>query len=314
MKQDLTSAGPACFQRLYRAPCLLLTLAVFFWAVNSIVGRYMRLSVPPIGLAFWRWAGASLLLLPFALSHLRRDFDRLRRHLGLLLALSLTGVAMFNTLLYTGLQTTTAINAFLIQSLMPVLIMLLSFFLFRERISMLQGIGVLLSLAGVTTVIARGDFAVLAGLSAGRGDLLIFVAVIGYAVYSVLLRRLPSGLHPLSFLAFTFVAGSLMLLPFYLHESFTVRAMSLNLPTLLTVAYVIIFPALVSYFCYNRGVALIGANRAGLFIHLIPVFGTIMAVLLLGETFYRYHVVGFCLVFTGIALTLYRPAANRDRD
>ncbi len=302
------SRYPVRLERLYRAPYLLLTMAVFFWAVNSVVGRYMRLSVPPVGLAFWRWAGASLLLLPFALSQLRRDLGLVRRHLGLLLALALTGVAMFNTLLYTGLQTTTALNAFLIQSLMPVMIMLLSFFGFREKISLLQGVGVLLSLAGVVTVIARGDFAVLASLSARRGDLLIFIAVIGYAVYSVLLRRLPAGLHPLSFLLFTFVAGSLMLLPFYLYESFTVKAMSLNFPTLLTVAYVVIFPALVSYFCYNRGVELVGANRAGLFIHLIPVFGTVMAVLFLGEAFHRFHAVGFILVFSGIGLTLYRPA------
>jgi len=299
-------ARPFLLDRLYRAPGLLLTLAVFFWALNSVIGRAMRLTVPPVGLAFWRWAGASLLLLPWALPHLHRDLSRIRRHLGLLLLLSLTGVAMFNTLLYTGLQTTEALNAFLVQSLMPVLIMLFSFLCFRERISFLQGVGVLLSLAGVTLVIARGDFGLLLTLSANRGDLLIFIAVIGYALYSVLLRRLPSGLHPLSFLAFTFVVGTLMLLPFYLYESFTVRALSLDLPTLLTVAYVVIFPALVSYFCYNRGVELLGANRAGLFIHLIPVFGTIMAILFLGETFFWFHGVGFILVFAGIGLTLYR--------
>jgi drug/metabolite transporter (DMT)-like permease len=302
------SRRKALWERLYHAPWLLLTLAVFFWAVNSVVGRGMREVVPPIGLAFWRWAGASLLLLPFALSPLRRDRALIRRHLPLLLLLSLTGVAMFNTLLYTGLQTTTALNAFLVQSLMPVLIMLFSFLFFRERISFLQGLGVLLSLAGVTTVIARGDPGGLLSLSGSRGDLLIFIAVIGYALYSVLLRRLPAGLHPLSFLAFTFVAGTLMLLPFYLYESLQVRALSLNLPTLLTVAYVVIFPALVSYFCYNRGVELAGANRAGLFIHLIPVFGTIMAILFLGETFFWFHGLGFGLVFSGIGLTLYRAA------
>jgi drug/metabolite transporter (DMT)-like permease len=297
---------PGLAGRFYRNPYLLLTLAVFFWALNSVLGRYMRAEVPPIGLAFWRWAGASLLLLPFAGRRLYRQRRLIYRHLPLLLFLSLTGVAMFNTLLYTGLQTTTALNAFLVQALMPVLIMFFSFLLFRERITWLQGVGVVFSLVGVIGVIARGDFAILVALAVNRGDLLILVAVIGYALYTVTLRRLPQELHPLSFLAFTFVAGTLMLLPFYLHEHFHVKSLQLNLPTLSTVAYVVIFPALVSYFCYNRGVELLGANRAGLFIHLIPVFGTIMAILFLGEVFRWYHGIGFLLVFAGILLTLFR--------
>ncbi len=292
------------FRRLYANPYLLLTMAVFFWSVNSIVGRFMRLDVPPIALSFWRWVGASILISYFAWPKVKEDWPIIRKDLPLLLLLALTGIAMFNTLLYTGLQSTVALNGFLIQSTMPVLIMLFSFFFFRDKINHLQGIGVLLSLAGVVIVIARGDLEVLRSLSLNRGDILIFIAAIGYAVYSVLLRKRPI-LHPLSFIAFTFVTGTLMLLPLYLWEALTVKMLTFNTPTMLTIAYVAIFPSIISYFCYNRGIELIGANRAGLFIHLMPVFGTIMAIVFLGETFFWFHGVGIVMIFSGIVMTLW---------
>ncbi len=293
------------FQRLYNAPYLLLTAAVFFWSVNSIVGRFMRLDVPPVALSFWRWAGASILIIYFAWPKMKEDWPVIssRRHLPLLLLLALTGVAMFNTLLYSGLHSTIAINAFLIQSLMPVLIMLFSFLVFRDKITIFQGVGVALSLFGVIMVIARGDLDVLLSLALNRGDVLILIAVIGYAVYSILLRQRPE-LHPLSFIGFTFISGAIMILPLYLWESFTVKALSLTGPTLLTIAYVAVFPSIVSYFCFNRGVELIGANRAGLFIHLAPVFGTIMAILFLGESFFWFHGIGIVMIISGILLTL----------
>ncbi|MBN2707352.1 MAG: DMT family transporter [Deltaproteobacteria bacterium] len=290
-------------RRLFSLPYLLLPLAVFFWSLNSIVGRYMRLEVPPVALSFWRWAGASILILPFAWRYLQKDWPVIRKHLPLLLLLALTGVAMFNTLLYSGLQTTIALNAFLIQSTMPVLIMLFSFLFFRDRINPLQGLGVALSLTGVVMVIARGDLELLFSLSLNRGDVLIFIASIGYAFYSVMLRWRPR-LHPLSFIAFTFVAGTLMLLPLYLWESVNVRSINFNSQTLLTIAYVAIFPSIISYFCYNRGIELIGANLGGLFIHLVPVFGSIMAILFLGERFFWFHGVGIVMIVGGIVLTL----------
>lgn len=265
----------------------------------------MRLDVPPVALSFWRWAGASILIAYFAWPNMKEDWPVIssRKYLPLLLLLALTGVAMFNTLLYCGLQTTLAINAFLIQSLMPVLIMLFSFLVFRDKITIFQGVGVALSLAGVIMVIARGDFNVLLSLALNRGDVLILIAVVGYAVYSIMLRQRPE-LHPLSFIGFTFISGTIMILPLYIWESFTVKALSLNGPTLLTIIYVAVFPSIVSYFCFNRGVELIGANRAGLFIHLAPVFGTIMAVIFLGERFFWFHGIGIIMIISGILLTL----------
>ena len=293
------------FQRLYNAPYFLLTAAVFFWSVNSIVGRFMRLDVPPVALSFWRWAGASILIAYFAWPKMKEDWPVIssKKHLPLLLLLALTGVAMFNTLLYSGLHSTIAINAFLIQSLMPVLIMLFSFLIFHDKITIFQGVGVALSFAGVILVIARGDLEVLRSLALNRGDVMILIAAIGYSFYSTMLRQRPE-IHPLSFIGFTFIGGTIMILPLYLWESFTVKALSLTGPTLLTIGYVAIFPSIVSYFCYNRGVELIGANRAGLFIHLSPVFGTIMAILFLGETFFWFHGIGIIMIISGIILTL----------
>lgn len=301
------------FRRLYSAPYLLLTLAVFFWSVNSIIGRFMRLDVPPVALSFWRWVGASLLISCYAWPRFKEDWPIIRRHLPLLLLLALSGVAMFNVLLYSGLQSTIALNAFLIQSMIPILIMLFSFFLFHDKISHLQGVGVILSLAGVVMVIARGDFEILRSLSLNRGDVLIFIAVVGYALYSVMLRRRPT-LHPMSFIVFTFVTGTLMLLPLYIWETITVKAITFNGSTLLTIAYVSIFPSIVSYLCFNRGVELIGANRAGLFAHLLPVFGTIMAVLFLGESLFWFHGVGIVMIFVGIILTLRHTESVKNEN
>lgn len=288
-------------QSLFDQPYLLLVLATLFWSGNFVLGRAVRAEVPPIGLAFWRWAAGSILIIGFAWPHLKRDWPLILRHWKLVLLLALLGVTMFNTLVYTGLQFTTAINALLMQSTMPVLIVLMSYLLFRETVTPLQIIGILLSLVGVLAIVGQGDVGVLLGLSLNIGDLLVFIAVAGYAAYSALLRRRPP-LHPLSLIAATFIAGSVALLPFYLWEHASGRTVSLDGVTLLTIAYVAIFPSILAYLCFNRGVELAGANRAGLFIHLMPVFGSIMAILFLGERFQWFHGFGILLILLGIVL------------
>ena len=287
--------------KFYDFPYLLLILAVFFWSVNFIVGRAVRLDVPPVGLAFWRWSGASLLILLPALRHLKHDWRPALQSLPIVLLLSATGVAVFNTLVYIGLQHTIVINAVLMSSMMPVLIVGMSFLLFREKIYRLQALGIVLSLAGALSIILKGDPALLGSLSINQGDLLIFIAVICYAGYSVMLRRRPA-IHPLSLVAITFVIGSAMLLPFYLWESVAVRPMRWDATTVGAVCYVAIFPSIVSYLCFNRGVELVGANRAGLFLHLMPVFGSLMAIAFLGESLRWYHGTGIALIALGIVL------------
>ena len=287
--------------KFYDFPYLLLILAVFFWSVNFIVGRAVRMDVPPIGLAFWRWSGASLLIFFPALRHLKHDWKQARKNLPILLLLSATGVAVFNTLVYMGLQQTIVINAVLMQSTMPVLIVAMSFLFFREKIYRLQALGIVLSLCGALSIILKGDPSLLGSLSINLGDLLIFLAVICYASYSVMLRRRPA-IHPLSFVAVTFVTGSVMLLPLYLWESFAVRPMHWDATTVGAICYVAIFPSIISYICFNRGVELVGANRAGLFLHLMPVFGSIMAIAFLGESLRWYHGTGIGLIALGIVL------------
>jgi drug/metabolite transporter (DMT)-like permease len=222
-----------------------------------------------------------------------------------ILLLATLGIAAFNTLAYSGLQYTEAINAFLLQSLMPVLIVLLSFLLFSEKVTKFQGAGILVSLCGAVLIIARGDADILLSLSVNRGDLLVFTAIVCYAGYTAMLRKRPL-VHPLAFIATIFWLGSLIIFPFYLWETQTVAALELNPANLMVIAYVMVFPSIVSYLCYNRGVELVGANRAGLFIHLMPVFGSLMAVVFLGEIFRWYHGLGIMLIGAGIYLATRR--------
>lgn len=300
------------FARLANQPYLLLALAMLFWSGNFILGRAVNAAVPPVGLAFWRWTGSSLILIGFALPHLRQDWPAIRRAWKLLTLLAVLGITLFNTLVYTGLHATTAINALLLQSTMPVVIVFMSFLLFRQRVTPTQAGGIVLSLTGVLTIIAKGSLDLLLSLSLNWGDLLIFIAVVGYAAYSALLRVRPA-LHPLSFLAVTFILGDLILAPFYVWENLAGRAMQFNQITLLAVAYVAVFPSILAYLCFNRGVELAGANVAGLFFHLMPLFGSIMAILFLGERFRPFHALGMALILGGILLAT-RPARPVERS
>jgi len=288
-------------QKIFNAPYLLLMLAPLLWSGNFVVGRAVRATLPPIGFAFWRWLIASLIVLIAARRHLKRDRDLILKHWKILLAISLFGIAMFNTLSYIGLRFTSAINGVLLQSVIPIAIMALSYLFFRQTITRLQAFGVIMSLGGVLFIITQGKWNVLLTLSLNIGDLMIFIAVVGYAVYSVLLQKRPA-IHPLSLLSVTFVMGTCMLFPFYCVEHFAWQPMPLNRITLFAVGYVAIFPSIIAYSCFNRGVELIGANRAGLFIHLMPVFGSLLAMIFLGETFKLFHGVGIALILIGIWL------------
>lgn len=284
--RDPSLAAPAArrgpIAGLYDRAYLLLILANLFWSGNFIVGRAVHGSVPPAALAFFRWFGGFLVAVGFAWPHLRRDWPLLRRHWPMLLLLAATGIAAYNTLVYTGLGTTTALNGLLEQSTMPVVILLCSFLLFGERPSARQVLGIAVSLLGVVVIITRGEFWALSRLALNRGDLWIFAAIIAYSVYSALLRRRPA-MHPLSFLAATFALGAAMILPFAAGEGIAGAAPRFDIATAAAILYVAIFPSVLAYFCWNRGVEILGANRAGQFVHLMPVFGSALAILLLGE-------------------------------
>ncbi|TXL82005.1 DMT family transporter [Vineibacter terrae] len=292
---------------LWRSPAVLLVLTALFWSGNFVVGRAVHGSVPPVALAFWRWSMGFVMVIGFAWPHLRRDLPELARCWRLVLLLSALGVAAFNTMVYIGLQSTMAINALLMQSAMPLVILLCSFVLFAERTGARQLLAVLVSLAGVLVIASRGAPASLASTAFNAGDAWVFGAVVSYAFYSALLRRRPA-VHPLSFIAATFALGALMLVPFYAWETASGAPMRWSGTSALAVAYVALFPSLLAYLCFNRGVELIGANRAGQFVHLMPAFGTGLAIVFLGESVHGYHAVGIALIALGIGLAIARRA------
>lgn len=269
----------------------------------------MHESIPPIALAFWRWAGACVLILPFAWRPLRAQWPLIRAHFWHMLILAVLGVSGYNTLVYWGLQTTTATSSVLIQSTLPVQILFLNWLIFRAPFHALELFSVLLSLSGVVVIITGGDITDWLRGEWGSGDLWILTAVLVWAAYTVLLRWRPAGLDPMAFLGFILIAGWLVLVPFYLAERHLLGPMQWNLPVAATVLYVAAFPSALAYIFWNRGVAAIGANAAGHIIHLMPVFGTLMAVVFLGERFTSHHALGAALVAAGIALTWRREKA-----
>src|SRR6478609_1151516 len=286
---------------LNNQPYLLLSLTSLFWAGNIVLARHVGDHVPPITLTTIRWFGVFLILLPFALPHLKRDWPVLRAHLPLLLFLSAIGFAFNNAISYWALQYTQALNALLIQSSGPLFVALWSLILFGVRLTGAQLAGIAISLAGVLTIILRGDFSALAGISFNRGDIMFASSLVAFGIYSAFIPRRPK-IHQLSFLSFTTCCGATMLLPTAIWEAWSGRVLQLDAVTLGTLGYILIFPSTLAYLFFNRGVALIGPNRAAPFFHLVPVFGSAMAILLLGEKIQPFHLIGYLLVLAGVVI------------
>ncbi|HEX7854125.1 MAG TPA: DMT family transporter [Sphingobium sp.] len=279
----------------------MLAVVMLLWAGNSIVGRAVRMDVPPFTLAFVRWTGAALIALPFAWRHLVADWRKLIGQWRPLLLLGLTGIASFNALLYSGLRYTTATNGLLVQAAIPALVLLVNWLLFRVRAGFGQVAGVAVSTVGVLYIVAHG--APLSVLNTGFnfGDVLILCAVICWAVYTSLLRLRPDC-NPWSFLIATFAIGIIAMAPLAASEAHQIAAMRLSWKVVGALAYVCILPSLVAYTLYNAAVRDIGAARAGQTISLMPLFGSLLAVALLGETLHAYHAWGMGLILVGILI------------
>jgi drug/metabolite transporter (DMT)-like permease len=290
---------------LANQPYLLLSLTSLFWAGNVVLGRFVAGHVPPIALATLRWGGAFLLILPFALPHMKREWRAIRANLPTLLLLAVTGIGAYNTIAYIGLQYTSALNALLIQSAGPLFVAFWSLVLFRTRLTIAQALGILISLGGVLTIIARGDVEALSAVDFNKGDLIFAGALMIFCIYSALMPYRPN-LHPLAFLGFTTGVGALVNVPFLIWESASGYTLTLDTETLLTLAYVVVFPSVLAYLCYNRGIELIGANRSAPFYHLIPVFGSVLAIGFLGEEPQLFHLIGYALVLLGVFIAARR--------
>lgn len=285
----------------------LMMLPGAFWAGNAILGRAVADILPPIGLSFWRWFTALLIMLPIAWPHLRRDLRPMLDALPIMLVLGFLGISVFNTLLYFAAHTTTALNIVMLQAATPVLIVAFSYLIFRDKVTARQAVGIAVSLAGALTLIAQGDIDIILGLQVNRGDLWMLTAVACYALYTALFRKAPK-VHPFSFVVGIFALGVAIILPFYLWESFARQPMPVSWVSVGSILYVGIFPSLLGYIAFNRVVVLLGANVGGLALHLVPVFGTIFAVTILRELPHAYHFVGMALVFAGIYLATRKSA------
>jgi drug/metabolite transporter (DMT)-like permease len=291
---------------LANQPYLLLSFTALFWAGNAIVGRLAAGQIPPVTLSFLRWGLAFLLILPWAWPHLKQDWPAIRSRLGLMILLSLTGIGVFNTMQYWALEYTQALNTLLLQSAAPLIIAVWSLVLLGVRLTAAQAFGVLLSLAGVLVIILHGDFTALSKVDFNKGDLIFITALTIFGIYSVLSLKRPQ-IHGLSFVAFTFGCGAACLVPLLVWELLARPVMQLNVNNLLSLIYVAVFPSTLAYLCFNRGVQLIGANRTAPFFHVVPVFGTVLSIIFLGEHPQLFHFIGFALVLSGVFVASRKP-------
>ena len=285
------------------SPYLLLTLSPLFWACNWIIGRGLHSDIPPMAMTFFRWLFAILILAPFAWPHVRRDWPVIRALWKTMLALGAIGVGTHNGLAYLGLNYTTVTNGVILNSFIPVMIITISWIFLRERLTRMQLAGVGVSLAGVFTILSRGDIATLTAFRLNGGDLLVILSMAMWSVYTICLRWRPPGLHLLTFLFVIACVGDLCMLPLFLGELAFGRHMAVTLPNVAALVSVALFSSVLAYIFWNHGVEQVGASVAGLFVHLMPVFGIVLAWLFLGERLALYHVVGIALILTGIWIT-----------
>jgi drug/metabolite transporter (DMT)-like permease len=281
---------------------LLLALAALFWSGNFVIGRAVAGRVPPVALAFWRWAVALAVLLPFTWRALREAAPLLRRSWRIVVPLGILGVGNFNLLVYVGLNETSATNALLLNSACPAFILAISFAAGLGRASPRQLAGIALSLLGVLTIVGRGSPAALLSVSFARGDLWVLAAVLSWAVYTILLARRPAGVEPLALLAALVAVGLAWIAPFYAWELARGARLRLDAVSASAIAYVALFASIAAYGLWNAGVAAMGASRAGVFLHLMPAFGSVLAALLLGESFRAFHAAGIALILAGVTL------------
>jgi len=282
---------------------VLLALAPFFWSLNWVAGRAFAADVPPMGMNFFRWLFAAAILAPFAWRHVRRDWPVILLHRRLLVGLGVVGIALHNALAYHGLNYTTATNGVILNSFIPVMIVALSWILLREPARPRQVAGVAVSLAGVLAILSQGSLATIVAFRPNVGDLLVVLSMAMWSIYSIALRWRPAGLHPIAFLFAIVIVGVLAMLPLWLAESAFVRTIAWSPSVFGAIAFVALFSSVLAYLAWNRGVAELGPTVAGLFVHLMPVFGVLLAWLVLDERLGWHHVAGIALILAGIAIT-----------
>ena len=283
---------------------IYLVCATLFWAGNFIVGKTASINeIPPISLNFYRWFVAWLILLPFTFRELIKKKDYILNNIGLFIVLGITAVTIFNSALFYSLKFTQVISGVLMISTVPVMIIFISSLLKIEKTNFFQIIGVGLSLTGVLFIITKADIGLLKNLDFNRGDLIMIIAMLSWATYSALLKKKKYELSQISLLQVVISFGVIFLIPLYFIDMNMGNSIKLEKPFFLTLTYVVLFPGLASFFFWIKGVALIGANRSGIFLHLMPIFGAVMAMIIFDEKFMFYHLLGAVFILMGIILS-----------
>ena len=283
---------------------IFLILTTLFWSGNFIVGKAASLfEIPPFTLNFYRWLFAWLILAPFTLKEILKKKNYILENIKLILILGITSITIFNSIVYYSLNFTQVISGVLMISTIPVMIIFFCWIFKIEKTNIYQITGVIFSLLGVVVIIIKADLRIILNLNFNKGDLWMAVAMFSWAIYSALLRKKNFKLSQLSLLQTIISAGLIMLLPAYLIEFAMGYRVNIHLPFILTLTYVVFFPGLASFTLWIKGISIIGSNRSGIFLHLMPIFSTILAILIFNEKFMAYHLIGAIFIVTGIVLS-----------
>ena len=283
---------------------ILLILTTIFWSGNFIVGKAASIyEIPPFSLNFYRWFFAGLILMPFTIKEILDKRKYILDNIGFFIILGITSITIFNSIVYYSLYYTQVISGVLMISTIPVWIIFISSILNIEKTNIFQIIGVALSLTGVLFIITKADIELIKNLDFNKGDLTMVIAMFSWALYSALLKKKKYEISQISLLQVIIITGLIFLIPIYFIEMNMGNTIKLGKPFYLTLTYVVLFPGLASFFFWIKGIALIGANRAGAFLHLMPIFGAIMAMIIFKEKFMFYHFLGAIFIVTGITLS-----------
>ena len=283
---------------------IFLLLTVTFWAGNFVVGKFASFyNVPPFSLNFYRWLFAWLILMPFTISEIIKKKEYIISNYKIFLVLGITSITIFNSIVYYSLNFTQVISGVLMISTIPVMIMFFSSILKIEKTNLFQIIGVILSIAGVIIIITKANFEILKSLNFNKGDITMVLAMFSWALYSTLLKRQKYELSQISLLQVVISFGLIFLIPIYFIEYQIGFRINIDTPFILILSYVVLFPGLASFILWIKGIALIGANRSGVFLHLMPIISALMAMIIFEEKFMFYHILGACFIISGILLS-----------
>ena len=283
---------------------IFLLLTVTFWAGNFVVGKFASMyEVPPFSLNFYRWFFAWLILAPFTIPEIIKKKDYIISNYKLFIVLGVTSITIFNSIVYYSLNFTQVISGVLMISTIPVMIMFFSSILKIEKTNIFQVIGVILSFLGVIIIITKANFEILKNLNFNKGDITMVVAMLSWALYSTLLKKQKYEISQLSLLQVVMSFGLIFLIPIYFIEYQLGFRITLEKPFVLILSYVVLLPGLASFILWIKGISIIGANRSGVFLHLMPIMSAIMAMIIFNEKFMFYHMLGACFIITGILLS-----------